>query len=102
MLDDEDFTITRNLSEFLATRQAQDCSALLWIDAICIDQGNTSERNNQVPMMRDIYQAVGWPCAFLDLTSAVSSSNDEFRRLVRLLFGLVLQPQMATWPWTSW
>ncbi|KAK3986211.1 heterokaryon incompatibility, partial [Cladorrhinum sp. PSN332] len=28
---------------------------LLWIDTVCIDQGNTKERNHQVSMMRDIY-----------------------------------------------
>jgi hypothetical protein len=28
---------------------------LFWIDAICIDQGNISERNHQVNLMKDIY-----------------------------------------------
>jgi hypothetical protein len=27
----------------------------LWIDAVCIDQGNLEERNQQVAQMRDIY-----------------------------------------------
>lgn len=28
---------------------------LLWVDALCIDQDNTHERNIQVPLMRDIF-----------------------------------------------
>ena len=28
---------------------------LIWVDAVCIDQSNISERNQQVSMMRDIY-----------------------------------------------
>lgn len=27
----------------------------LWVDAICINQDNTSEKNHQVPFMKDIY-----------------------------------------------
>jgi len=29
---------------------------LIWVDALCIDQTNTDERNLQVPRMREIYQ----------------------------------------------
>lgn len=28
---------------------------VLWVDAVCIDQGNIQERNSQVSLMRDIY-----------------------------------------------
>jgi hypothetical protein len=34
-------------------KQAQALS--IWIDAICIDQSNTQERNQQVSMMGDVY-----------------------------------------------
>jgi hypothetical protein len=34
--------------------RSQECK--LWIDAICIDQANTSERNSQVAIMRQIYR----------------------------------------------
>jgi hypothetical protein len=34
----------------------EDCgSQLLWIDAICINQANTAERNHQVNLMRSVY-----------------------------------------------
>ncbi len=57
VLEAEQFTIGRNLSEFLDSRQT-DAQTFLWIDAICIDQGNTPECNDQVAMMRDIYRMV--------------------------------------------
>lgn len=28
---------------------------MLWVDAICIDQGNIAEKNTQVPLMSTIY-----------------------------------------------
>lgn len=30
-------------------------SVSLWVDAVCIDQGNRGERSQQVSLMRDIY-----------------------------------------------
>jgi len=43
-------------------RRAGSCPHLqlleyFWIDALCIDQSNVSERNSQVAMMREIYKA---------------------------------------------
>ncbi|KAL6703026.1 hypothetical protein ACN47E_010302 [Coniothyrium glycines] len=52
-----DVCIRENLWHFL-TRWSQDPQAQfepIWIDAICINQSNTSERNHQVRMMRQIY-----------------------------------------------
>jgi hypothetical protein len=45
-----------NLWTFLRQfRRGKDASSQLWIDAVSIDQQNTSERNHQVAHMRDIY-----------------------------------------------
>jgi hypothetical protein len=50
--------ITSNLFEALLHLRASE-PRIMWVDAICIDQTNTSERNHQVALMRDIYtQAV--------------------------------------------
>ncbi|KAK0621040.1 heterokaryon incompatibility protein-domain-containing protein, partial [Immersiella caudata] len=32
-------------------------STLLWVDAVCIDQANTEERNSQVRLMGDVYRS---------------------------------------------
>lgn len=50
------FWVTQNL--FLALRQlrSEECDKCLWIDAICINQNNTEEKNNQVQQMARIYQ----------------------------------------------
>lgn len=38
---------------------------LLWVDALCIDQDNTHERNIQVPLMREIYSSATRVIAWL-------------------------------------
>ncbi|KAL5321352.1 hypothetical protein ACEPPN_009308 [Leptodophora sp. 'Broadleaf-Isolate-01'] len=54
-LNGQPFNITTNL--FLALRRLrhEDKRRLLWIDAICIDQSNTQERQQQVSRMKEIY-----------------------------------------------
>lgn len=57
-LEGEPFFVRENLGHFLEQERAQKRWKYLWIDAICIDQSKTRERNNQVGMMRDIYTKV--------------------------------------------
>jgi len=45
-----------NLEAALRRLQYSSSARLLWIDAVCINQKNTSERNSQVQQMRIIYQ----------------------------------------------
>jgi hypothetical protein len=56
-LNGTDWYIRKNLSRFLRQRGRTDPNShdWLWIDAICIDQGNPSERTHQVKLMADIY-----------------------------------------------
>jgi hypothetical protein len=51
------FMVRRNLWEFLhqARQHGGKQPHWLWIDAVCIDQLNTMEKNHQVSMMGDIY-----------------------------------------------
>ncbi|KAK0634155.1 heterokaryon incompatibility protein-domain-containing protein, partial [Immersiella caudata] len=37
----------------------------LWIDAICINQEDSTEKSIQVPLMRQIYQQAGQVCVYL-------------------------------------
>ena len=49
--------VTRNLEAFLQEiRKETQSSGWLWIDAICINQDDVPERNQQVSKMKSIYQ----------------------------------------------
>jgi hypothetical protein len=68
LVDSEPFQATTNLAAFLKTlarRQAKWDWPLgsllnLWIDAICINQDDIPERNEQVLPMDDIYNTFSW------------------------------------------
>jgi hypothetical protein len=49
------FRIGKNLSSFLRHARRTLPSIYFWIDALCIDQSNTKERNEQVQQMGKIY-----------------------------------------------
>jgi hypothetical protein len=54
-LEDHQFKITRNLSEALRNLREENRSIRLWTDAICINQQDDDERNQQVSLMGQIY-----------------------------------------------
>lgn len=51
------FRITDNLRDALQALRFQGASRLLWVDAVCINQGDHDEKGQQVNMMKDIYQS---------------------------------------------
>jgi hypothetical protein len=51
------FTIRENLFEFLALHHERLPDGYIWIDQLCVDQTNNSERNHQVQLMAEIYSA---------------------------------------------
>jgi hypothetical protein len=55
-LDSKPFIVQRNLFEGLKAPRKGIGECVIWIDAICIDQTNISERNHQVSMMGQIYR----------------------------------------------
>ena len=56
LVNQQHFPVTHNLH--LALRRLRDTSAvrMIWIDALCINQENVDERNQQVRLMGDIYR----------------------------------------------
>ena len=50
------FPVTKNLERALRYLRYPDTVQILWIDAICIDQNNIPERNQQVQGMGRVYQ----------------------------------------------
>jgi hypothetical protein len=55
-VNDKVMAISRNLESALETLRHPKDPRKLWVDAICIDQGNVQERNRQVAVMRSIYR----------------------------------------------
>ncbi len=50
----ERLDITSNLYDALRHCRKEDSVSYIWADAICIDQSNENEQNNQIPLMGDI------------------------------------------------
>jgi len=57
--------ISANLESALRHLRFTDKFRTLWIDAICIDQSNSVEKNKQVPMMSEIYGKAQRVCVWL-------------------------------------
>ncbi|OAL43075.1 heterokaryon incompatibility, partial [Pyrenochaeta sp. DS3sAY3a] len=55
LINGKTFKVRRNLWDFLRVAQTKLFNNFLWIDALCIDQQNTQERNHQVQQMGNIY-----------------------------------------------
>ncbi|KAK4179583.1 heterokaryon incompatibility protein-domain-containing protein [Triangularia setosa] len=56
-LNEQQFEVRENLFATLLRIRFPDKPRRLWIDAICINQDDTQERENQVAIMRHIYHA---------------------------------------------
>ncbi|TVY39853.1 Heterokaryon incompatibility protein 6,OR allele [Lachnellula subtilissima] len=57
LLNGQTFMIRENLDRALREIRNNVYMVVIWIDAICIDQNNVSERNRQIPRMLEIYDA---------------------------------------------
>jgi hypothetical protein len=57
MVDYHVMSVTVNLEKALRHLRCSALSEEIWIDAICINQADISEKNHQVPLMRHIYSA---------------------------------------------
>jgi hypothetical protein len=101
-LDGTPIEVTTNLAAFLR-QMAKDLledsksatsSAHFWIDALCIDQANMSERNAQVKRMGDIYSAADGVLVWLGPAGEHSDAGVERIRTIAHNFdklGKVLQ-----------
>jgi hypothetical protein len=89
IVDGRTFSIRRNLFDFLAIARRTLAYAWLWIDALCIDQSNTLERNHQVLQMGRIYDGAAMVLVWLgndkgaesvlhDVNQASLESNSAF------------------------
>lgn len=81
-VDDQSFEIGVNLHCALKNLRHADRARILWVDALCIDQSNTTERNFQLPLMREIYQNA--VCTVCFLGPAYKSTRDMYTMLEEL------------------
>lgn len=80
--DDPNFHIPAKLESALHNIRYSDKPLIIWIDAICIHQQNTKERNHQVKLMREIYEKALMVHAWIDVH--VNISEPVFTELERL------------------
>jgi hypothetical protein len=63
-LNNKTLHITQNLYTALLRLQNHVCSRIIWVDAICINQANEKEKEDQIPLMAEIYakalRVVAW------------------------------------------
>jgi hypothetical protein len=76
------FEVGVNLHCALKNLRLADQPRFLWVDAICIDQFSTTERNHQVPLMCEIYQNA--VCTVCFLGPANNSTRDMLKMLEEL------------------
>jgi Heterokaryon incompatibility protein (HET) len=89
-LDGFQVPVTRNLEivlRTLATNEEFQGSYGLWIDAICINQTDETERANQVRKMRDIYCGAWSVISWVGNNDGPADVKDAFH-LVRTLAAL--------------
>jgi hypothetical protein len=58
-------SINQNLNDALRRLRLQDGTRILWVDAICIDQSDISQRNHQVALMGSIFSKAQLVIAWL-------------------------------------
>ncbi|KAJ8114977.1 hypothetical protein OPT61_g3270 [Boeremia exigua] len=86
------FQIGKNLFEFLSVASKRFSNEALWIDAICINQNDDTEKATQVQRMGTIYKGATEVLAWLGVSDSISRLFDwtceppkKSRRLLRFL-----------------
>lgn len=74
LVDDTPLKVRNNLWHFLSQAREEKHETLLWIDAICINQGDLQERNKQVAIMGRIYGHAKEVRAWLGIGTEVASA----------------------------
>lgn len=56
LCDGRRIVVTKSLNDVLQRLRLRDQQRTVWIDGVCINQGNTEERGHQVRLMGDVYK----------------------------------------------
>jgi Heterokaryon incompatibility protein (HET) len=68
-------SITPNLSDALVSLRRQFGAMTIWVDAICINQGDEDEKDHQIPLMDVIYSCATTVYIWLGDGTSTSSSD---------------------------
>ncbi|CAG9974630.1 unnamed protein product [Clonostachys byssicola] len=95
--------VTINLYQALNHLRQLHCDRILWIDALCIDQENSRERNHQVSQMTDIYKNADSVIYWLGQpTYATNVALDSLKTLETLSASVACRDWTTTdgrWQW---
>ncbi|KAI9648947.1 hypothetical protein NHQ30_001513 [Ciborinia camelliae] len=99
-----DFAVSETLRAALKRLRYESTMRVLWVDAICINQKNVLERNEQVPMMSDIYSKAKSVCVWLgdhdeDSKEAIKFIKDRVLKLEE--FDSLLQDESTGSQWMA-
>jgi hypothetical protein len=86
ILNERDFPVTTLLSTALRYLRHRTIPRALWIDAICINQSDVKERNDQIPKMMHIYKSAFRTVIWLGVEVDVSLPEDRDRLSVNEIF----------------
>jgi hypothetical protein len=82
ILDGHEFVVTESLMLALQRLRSKSAPVIVWADAICINQGNIEERNQQVQTMTRIYQQA------IEVAIWLGPEADNSNTALELLFEL--------------
>ncbi|KAH7384948.1 heterokaryon incompatibility protein-domain-containing protein [Cadophora sp. MPI-SDFR-AT-0126] len=91
LLSGKEIVVTENLWRALRLLRYEQSALPLWVDALCINQTDDTERSSQVRQMGRIYQRASCVIAWLKPEADVDSGNpapaEEAIQLAELLYG---------------
>jgi hypothetical protein len=98
--------VTQNLAEALPYLRLEDRARTLWIDAICVNQGDMVERTSQVKRMADIYSKATRVVVWLgpasdDSSMAIDIFNTICSNIVVDWQTYTFQPTSPDSPWAD-
>ncbi|KAK4044900.1 heterokaryon incompatibility protein-domain-containing protein, partial [Parachaetomium inaequale] len=91
--------VTQNLHAALQHLRRRDSDRVLWIDALCIDQANLEEKEQQVGRMDRIYQAARNVCVWL---GPGTHESDSAMAAVPRLLGSIWNPSSHAYGGYDW
>ncbi|KAE9380966.1 hypothetical protein N431DRAFT_459871 [Stipitochalara longipes BDJ] len=97
LISDNALAITSNLDSALRRLRLTHEPRVLWVDAICINQSDVSEKNIQVPLMREIYEFANKTVVWFGEENDAQVAFDFIKELLERLF----EPSKKFDPWAA-
>jgi hypothetical protein len=76
------FYVRNNLAAALRQFRGQTEDINVWVDALCINQGDLTEKNAQVARMHEIYSEAGYVCVWLGAGKPETHATFEFLKSI--------------------